>query len=224
MNKFIVTLTGPSCSGKSTLEKMLKEAGFAAIRSTTTRPMRAGEVNGQAYDFVPEWQFRDMIKAGQMVEHVEFNGHLYGATVAEFERVFATGSPVVIVVEPNGQQQLAEYAKKNGWECLSVFVMVENEELGRRFLERFVEGMSKIDTCSPSAGAELRKLQTTHARRLATMITTERGWIVDAITTKRYDKVLSKFDSSVDREVVADIRSRADYFLSRGEWTAGHAA
>ena len=37
----IVTLTGPSCAGKSTLEKMLVKLGFSNAISTTTRQPRA---------------------------------------------------------------------------------------------------------------------------------------------------------------------------------------
>ena len=49
VKNLIVTLTGPSCAGKSTLEAMLKARGFENVISTTTRHCvwQAGDVGGK---------------------------------------------------------------------------------------------------------------------------------------------------------------------------------
>ena len=56
--KQIVTLTGPSLSGKTTLMRRLQSlGGFKEIISHTTRPIRAKEANGVDYHFVTEQEF-----------------------------------------------------------------------------------------------------------------------------------------------------------------------
>lgn len=51
MKRTLVTLTGPSCTGKSTVARKLVELGFVELISTTTRTPRQGEVEGVHYYF-----------------------------------------------------------------------------------------------------------------------------------------------------------------------------
>jgi guanylate kinase len=56
MNNTLITLTGPSCAGKTTLEDRLIKAGFDRVISNTTRAPRRGEIDGVHYHFrTPEW-------------------------------------------------------------------------------------------------------------------------------------------------------------------------
>lgn len=69
----LVILCGKSSCGKDTLEKMLKQSGFEPIVSTTTRPMREGEVEGREYYFVSREQFLAKLDAGQMLEYRSYD-------------------------------------------------------------------------------------------------------------------------------------------------------
>ena len=69
----LVILCGKSSCGKDTLEKMLEQSGFEPIVSTTTRPMREGEVEGREYYFVSREQFLAKLDAGQMLEYRSYN-------------------------------------------------------------------------------------------------------------------------------------------------------
>lgn len=58
MKPFIVTITGPSCAGKTTLaDQLVKEHDFVRLITTTTRPSRVGERLGVDYHFVTHDEF-----------------------------------------------------------------------------------------------------------------------------------------------------------------------
>ncbi len=169
----ILTLTGPSCSGKSTLEKMLKQAGFENVISTTTRPMREGEVDGKSYYFISKSEFKRLAAMDAFVETVEFNGNFYGVGAQEVERVFAMNRPVVVVVEPEGLRQIREYANKNGWRHIAVFINNPPEVIAQRFLDRMISDFSKaLGKQDGSAG----KVVTTYVQRLGVMMGEETKW------------------------------------------------
>ncbi len=89
--KDVLVLVGPSGSGKSTLIKLLQQAmpgRFAYSVSHTTRDPRPGEVNGQSYHFVGEAKFREMIAAGEFLEHATVHRTtLYGTSFAALRDV-----------------------------------------------------------------------------------------------------------------------------------------
>lgn len=59
MNKLFV-LYGKSASGKTTIEKMLRNAGFQHLISYTTRAKRDGEIDGHDYYFVSAKEFNEI--------------------------------------------------------------------------------------------------------------------------------------------------------------------
>ena len=65
----IVLITGPSGAGKSSFiaSLMATDPRLAFSVSTTTRPMRSGEVDGRDYDFVDEEAFDRLVAARAFV-------------------------------------------------------------------------------------------------------------------------------------------------------------
>lgn len=74
----LTILCGKSSSGKDTLSKVLKACGFQTLVSTTTRPMRVGEVEGRDYYFVTRNEFFAKIDAGDLLEHRDYNTRVNG--------------------------------------------------------------------------------------------------------------------------------------------------
>lgn len=135
----LITITGPSLSGKSTLGEMLKDCGFAVkATTTTTRAPREGEVNGVHYHFVSKDEFQDKIKNKELIEFVEFDGNYYGLSKEEVSKRLDSGAVIGIVLEPQGANAVKEYAKEKGFPCLQVFVCNPEEILRKRFDDRFV--------------------------------------------------------------------------------------
>lgn len=120
--KVIVTLTGWSCAGKTTLERDLAEHhGFSRIIGTTTRPQRAGEVAGVDYVYMSDEHFQQALVAGDFVECVHFNGFHYGVLRSSLEYALGQGDSVA-VLEPDGVRQYREYAQEHNIPIVSAFL------------------------------------------------------------------------------------------------------
>jgi len=187
----LVTLTGPSCAGKSHLERLLKERGFVSIVSVTTRKPRAGEVNGQHYHFLTDHEFAVLAGAGELVESVELNCNRYGVTKEEILRVAALGKPIVVVVEPHGAKQYRRFTEEAGWNFVPIFINNPPEVIARRFLERYTFDI-EAGNCGALAG---------HPARLAAMMTEERGWVKNSFLDD-YAFVFDRFDDESTYPIV----------------------
>jgi guanylate kinase len=201
MNTTIVTITGPSCAGKSTLEKLLKVRGFENAISTTTRSIREsdGEKNGESYFFVDKSEFKRLEAQNAFMESVEFNGNYYGVTAKEIERLFSLSKNVVIVCEPDGKSQILSYAEKHGLKVYSVFVDNPLSVICERFVRRFT---TAIILGGP---VDLNKSVESYSTRMAEMMTAERSWAVAAeCGIDHYDLVISKFGEA-EKDQVANL-------------------
>ena len=77
----LIILSGPSGVGKGTIrQEVMKDASLNLFYSVsmTTRPQRAGEVEGREYYFVNDAEFQRNIDNGNLLEHADFVGHRYG--------------------------------------------------------------------------------------------------------------------------------------------------
>lgn len=220
MKPFIVILTGPTCAGKSTLEAKLRNVGFESLTSTTTRAPRAGEVDGQHYHFVSVTHFIALKEAGRLVECIQFGENFYGVTCDEIERIAKKGAPIVVVVEPQGRNQIIEYCEKAGWAYHAVYVGNPDEVIAERFLLRFAEDYTE----SVMRGCDdEREFVGRYAARMKEMMTTERAWTCEAYFQgsmdgdKPYDRLLWEFNEKNDELVVLSIlETFRDHKLSDG--------
>src|ERR1017187_829296 len=108
-SKPIITITGATCSGKSTLQQHLLATGnYAKICGCAGRPPRSGEKDGVDYNFKSNEEIKTLIDSGQMLESVEYRGNLYGISLAEVEAAYATGRKPLVVLEPGGLKHFTE--------------------------------------------------------------------------------------------------------------------
>lgn len=83
---FILILSGPSGVGKNTLINFLiAKAGLKQYAAYTTRPARAGEVNGVDYKFVSEAEFEKLRTQYEFHDIVRIGDHLYGSPLIDFQ-------------------------------------------------------------------------------------------------------------------------------------------
>ena len=84
MNNIFV-VSGPSGVGKDTIISELKKQGleFREIITTTTRPMRQGESQGNPYWFISKEEFEDLIRKNKLVEWADVYGYYYGSQKKE---------------------------------------------------------------------------------------------------------------------------------------------
>lgn len=67
--------------------------------SHTTRKPRGGEVSGVDYNFVPRLDIKRMISRGNMLQHAEIMGNIYGVSYDSVESVWEHGKLCVMAME-----------------------------------------------------------------------------------------------------------------------------
>ena len=187
MAKQLIILCGHSGSGKTTQRELLNAmTGFSPVCTTTTRPPRAGEVNGVDYNFLTVDQFQAL--ATDMVEQNNHRGNLYGTSPVFFDSAVSNGDTGVLVIDPAGVIKVAPYFRQRGWKVLTVFLEVSRES-----------AVERINNEAQSV-AEAEK-------RISLLDTVEQKWA----TMFNYDSVLSQ--ASIDA-VTTEILSEAKAYFS----------
>lgn len=89
----IFIISGPSGAGEdSIIEGLRRYFPIERVITTSTRPMRPGESQGNPYWFISREEFIRRRDVGEFVEWAEqYNGNLYGVTKEEIERVRNSG-------------------------------------------------------------------------------------------------------------------------------------
>ncbi|MCU9846824.1 guanylate kinase [Defluviimonas sp. WL0024] len=119
----LIILSSPSGAGKSTLARRLM-AWDQSLRfsvSATTRAPRPGEEDGREYYFRSRPEFEAMVEAGEMLEHAEVFGNLYGSPRAPVETAMAEGRDTIFDIDWQGGQQIRNSAL--GRDVVSIFVL-----------------------------------------------------------------------------------------------------
>jgi len=151
----LFVLSSPSGAGKSTLSRMLlaADSGISPSISATTRPPRAGEVDGKDYHFVSVGQFEEMVANGDFLEWARVFGNRYGTPRAPVEALLAQGRDVLFDIDWQGAQQLHHAA---GADVARVFILPPSiEELEHRLRARGTDADAVIAARMERARAEI---------------------------------------------------------------------
>jgi guanylate kinase len=151
----MVVISGPSGSGKSTIcKRLLEDPRVVFSVSATTRPKRAGEVDGRDYHFLSREEFRRRLEGGEFIEHAEVFGNLYGTLRAPMQAALARGETYLLEIDVQGALQL----KALGEPGVYVFVAPPDfEELRRRLVRRGTEAPEVIERRLHKAEDEYRE-------------------------------------------------------------------
>lgn len=131
---FPVVISGPSGAGKTTLvERMIdRDPLLQRSISTTTRPPRGGEVEGEAYFFVSREEF-ESLKKGRLAEWAEVHDEYYGTPRDYLERELTKGMDVVLNIDVQGGAQV----RKHFPNAVLIFILPPSfDELERRMRHR----------------------------------------------------------------------------------------
>lgn len=172
----LITLTGPTASGKSYLLEKLVERGFARIVSTTTRLPRKGEREGIDYFFISEEESKKIEALDGFAELVEFQGVRYGVTRHEFASKMTGESPPIIIFTPDGLEQYGTLCKENGWGMFTVYVHVVEYKRIARLNERTIQDLLENVQCSNDYKTTINNLVTQHTNRILSITDVERRW------------------------------------------------
>ena len=132
-------LSSPSGAGKTTITRALlkNNENLVASISATTRPRRAGEVQGQDYIFVSTDEFREMIENGDMLEHAKVFDNYYGTPRKPVEEALSNGKDVIFDIDWQGTQQLFELKAED---LVRVFILPPSKQaLEKRLRDRSLD-------------------------------------------------------------------------------------
>ena len=154
----ILVLSGPSGAGKSSLIKKIEDqigAYYFSI-STTTRPMREGEVEGVHYHFVTKEQFESDIEEENFLEYARVHGNYYGTSIKPVKKALKEGRLVIFDIDVQGhdavQKRLADITT-------SVFVTTPTlYELKHRLNARGTDAQEIIDGRIEMAKREVQRI------------------------------------------------------------------
>jgi guanylate kinase len=112
--------------------------------SATTRPPRVGEEHGRDYYFHTREEFETMVDQGDMLEHAEVFGNLYGSPRGPVEGAINQGHDILFDVDWQGGQQIRNSAL--GQHVLSIFILPPSiPELERRLVTRGQDSAEVIE-------------------------------------------------------------------------------
>lgn len=182
----VVTITGPTGAGKSTIERELHRLGFGAAISHTTRLPRIGEHNGEHYHFVTDFEFDRLNSEGQFIETNELGTRRYAKSKSALRAALEPAKHVAIVVDPNGAAQIHAFCRDSGIPVFGVWVDCDPTEQARRWVMRFASDMI---VGKEAVGS--------YAERLSLMLTEEVRWRAAAASGRIGAQNLSPYSYSL---------------------------
>jgi len=140
----LLVVSAPSGAGKTTLcQAMVNTVPRLQYSiSYTTRPPRAGEIDGKDYFFIAESRFLQMVQKDEFAEWAKVHNNLYGTHAGFLKRTMAGGTDVLLDVDVQGAQLL----KKRFPEGIFIFVLPPSmETLMGRLRDRKSDTPEEID-------------------------------------------------------------------------------
>lgn len=128
-------ISAPSGAGKTSLISKLLETleGAEMAVSHTTRPPRAGEIDGRHYHFITADEFLDGIHNGDFLEHAKVFENNYGTSKKSVDSLLEKGMDVILEIDWQG----AEQVRKLMPEAKSIFILPPSKaELEKRLRGR----------------------------------------------------------------------------------------
>jgi len=154
MLPLVIVLSGPSGVGKDVLMRRMRERGLpiAVPATMTTRPPREGEVDGVHHLFATREEFVRELSAGELLEHAEVYGNLYGVPRSQVRRALETGKHVMVRVDVQGAASLRKALPG----ALFLFLVPDNlDHLEAHLRERKSEDDASLQRRLAEAEAEL---------------------------------------------------------------------
>lgn len=154
----LFVISAPSGAGKTTLVAALRQTSELAYSvSCTTRAPRAGEIDGEDYQFLSDADFRARVKSEDFLEYAQVHGDFYGTLREPVITNLKNGVDILIDIDTQGAAAIRNCDDPPIREALTdVFIMPPDlEELRRRLTNRGTETAQQIDSRLATAAREM---------------------------------------------------------------------
>lgn len=156
-NGVVLVLSGPSGAGKSSLINKIADSigDYHFSISTTTRPIREGEVDGVHYHFVSEEEFKQDIVEDNFLEYALVHGNYYGTSLKPVKEALNKGKLVIFDIDVQGNTAVNN---RLGDITTSVFITPPSlSELERRLVSRSTDKQEVIQARIKMAKREIQR-------------------------------------------------------------------
>ncbi len=157
-NGAILVLSGPSGAGKSSLIKKIEDhiGAFYFSISTTTRPIREGEIEGVHYHFVDQKEFKQDIEDEHFLEYALVHGNYYGTSIKPVKEALKEGKIVIFDIDVQGHDAVQN---RLGDITTSVFITTPTlKELKHRLNARGTDAKEVIEGRIEMATREVQRI------------------------------------------------------------------
>jgi guanylate kinase len=151
----LLVMSSPSGAGKTTLARALvaTDPNISMSVSVTTRPLRAGEIDGKDYFFISKERFAAMRDSGELLEWAEVFGNLYGTPRRPVELALGKGRDVLFDIDWQGTQQLAQAMEDD---LVTIFILAPSaEDLRHRLIKRAQDSAAIVAKRMAEASKEI---------------------------------------------------------------------
>lgn len=125
-----IIISGPSCSGKSTVARELEKSGdYSVVRAVTTRFPRKDDYN---YDYVKAKDFKKFEMDDKLLVSTTYLGQCYGILKREYDKIKYTKHPILILTAESADNLIVQ--KK--FEAIWFFIDANDELLEERYNAR----------------------------------------------------------------------------------------
>ena len=139
------------------VDTLRQTSEFIYSVSCTTRPARAGEVEGEDYRFLSEEEFNARARAGEFLEYATVHGCQYGTLLQPVVEDLMNGRDVLIDIDTQGATNIRKHKDEFIRDSLAdIFLMPPDvNELRRRLTNRGTETAKQIETRLATAIREM---------------------------------------------------------------------
>jgi len=153
----LIVISGPSGIGKDSVVDGLKERNlpFHFVITATSRPPRENEEHGKDYFFYDEEKFKEMIKAGEFLEHAWVYSAYKGVPKTQVREALASGEDVVMRLDVQGAETVYNLCP----DAILIFLTANTkEEWQQRLEDRRSETKEEMQLRIETAKKEYQKL------------------------------------------------------------------
>ncbi|MFH1461664.1 MAG: guanylate kinase [bacterium] len=157
-NGLLFVIAAPSGAGKTTvtnqaIKRLNPEFDISKVRTSTTRQLRTGEIDGKDYDFLSIQEFEKREKEGLFLETTKYSGALYGSPISVLANM-QKGKSFIIVTDLPGVHEL----KKTIPFATFIWITVPNiDELKNRLLKRETTDKNHVEKRLKLAEEEIKE-------------------------------------------------------------------
>ena len=122
INNILVTITGASGAGKSTIIKKLKQRDsekYIQIPTYTTRTLRKGEKQGEQHYFIQKEEYKKLKEKEKILACSTVEGEFYGTPQIDLNNPKYTDKCIIIDIGAKGVEELKQIYKN----IIPIYVM-----------------------------------------------------------------------------------------------------